>query len=308
MKKFVLPFLCAFGVHRFAAWWNRKSVIILCYHGITENSNRYRESETGQDVHRDNFAAQLDYLKQRYRIISLDQYLSALRERRPLPDYSVVLTFDDGPRNIATVAAPLLAQRNLPSSVFVITDTLSKGNGAKGNGILAQNDDETFLSWTDAKELERKQPITFESHTCSHPNLLGISKEEVSRELSDSRNALKANLRGSALAFAYPYGQFSPALAEKVREAGYQCALTILGGPNSTKADPYALRRVVISHEEQGSLFAARVSCLTWWLNSLGGRLSRGNFFRRRRFLLPLFDNETCLTISPNEAATGEDM
>ena len=40
--------------------------------------------------------------------------------------YSVVLTFDDGFRNFLTVAAPILAERKIPATVFLITDKASE--------------------------------------------------------------------------------------------------------------------------------------------------------------------------------------
>src|ERR1044072_194820 len=67
------------------------------------------------------FAAHLDYLQRRCRVILLAEYLAARREGRRLPDRSVVLTFDDGTRNFLTVVAPLLVQRGLSATALLIT-------------------------------------------------------------------------------------------------------------------------------------------------------------------------------------------
>jgi peptidoglycan/xylan/chitin deacetylase (PgdA/CDA1 family) len=302
MKKFLLTYLCRLGVHRFVAWWNRKRVIILCYHGITENADRYPGGTTGQDVYRDNFAAHLDYLQRHYRIISLDQYVAACRARKPLSPYSVVLTFDDGCGNIATVAAPLLAERGLPSTVFVITDAVTESEHALQAGSTRTSDDERFLSWQEASELEQNQLIKIGSHTCSHPHLSTASADEAARELSESRSAIQSRLRSDEVAFAYPYGEFSAALAELARAEGYQCALTIDAGSNDIEADLYALRRNVISHEDQGLLFAARVSCLTWWLSATQDKLSACGCG-----LAALFNAETATVIRLNDVAAKED-
>jgi peptidoglycan/xylan/chitin deacetylase (PgdA/CDA1 family) len=303
MKKLFLICLCAIGLHRFAAWWNRKRVIILCYHGVTDNSNRYPHNTVGQDIHRDAFAAHLDYLRSRYRIISLDEYLTACSTGATLPDYSVVLTFDDGCRNIATVAASLLAQRAIPYTVFVITDTLSASEVAGPSGAPAESDDARYLSWTEARELERTSLVKFESHTCSHPDLLCVSAEQVARELVSSREAIRANLGRESRILAYPYGHFSEKVAEQAKDAGYLSAITIEDGPNDTHSDLHTLRRMVISNQDQGLLFAARVSGLIWWLS-----LIRIKFLRVAHLFGLLFHGETGMRIEQSKVSNHEDV
>jgi peptidoglycan/xylan/chitin deacetylase (PgdA/CDA1 family) len=302
MKKLLLTSLCALGVHRFVAWWNRKRVIILCYHGVTENSNRYPGSSVGQDVYRDNFARHLDYLRRHYRIISLDEYVAARRAHKPLQPYTVVVTFDDGFLNFATVAAPLLAERNIPSTVFVITDALKASENASHNGSGALSDDERFLSWREVRKLVQSQLIKIGSHTCSHPHLFSVSADEVARELSESRIAIQDQLQSEEIAFAYPYGGFTASLTEQARAEGYHCALTIEGGPNDIDSDLYSLRRNVVSHEDQGLLFAARVSCLTWWLSKLQDKLNAAS-----RSLKTLFNPQASAVIRLNDVASKED-
>jgi hypothetical protein len=62
MKKTLFALLHRIGVTRFAAWWNRKRVIFLCYHGVTERSNRATEDSKALHVNRQRFAAHLDFL------------------------------------------------------------------------------------------------------------------------------------------------------------------------------------------------------------------------------------------------------
>jgi peptidoglycan/xylan/chitin deacetylase (PgdA/CDA1 family) len=303
MKKLLLTSLCAIGVHRFAAWWNRKRVIILCYHGITENSNRYPGSNVGQDVYRGDFAEHLAYLRRHYRIISLDEYVAACRARKPLPPYTVVVTFDDGFLNVATVAAPLLVKFDVPATLFVITGALTANENGSHQDSNVLSDDERFLSWKEVGELEQTRLIKVGSHTCWHPHLSRISAHDVERELSESRIAIKDQLQSGEIAFAYPYGAFTASLAEQARAEGYHCALTIEGGPNDINSDLYSLRRNVISHEDQGLLFAARVSCLTWWLSKLQDKLKAGG-----RSLTALFNAEPApLARLLNDVASKED-
>src|SRR5262245_55821603 len=118
MKKLVFRLLYAAGIPKFAAWYHRRRIIFVCYHGVTKRDRRWATDPTGLQVNHRRFAEQLDYLSRRYNIISLQEYLSARADRRRLPNYSMVLTFDDGFRNFRTVALPLLVARRIPVTVF----------------------------------------------------------------------------------------------------------------------------------------------------------------------------------------------
>ena len=59
-------------------------------------------------------------LKNRYRVVSLDDVVTRLRDGKPL-EKAVVITFDDGYRNNALYAAPILKELGLPYTVYVAT-------------------------------------------------------------------------------------------------------------------------------------------------------------------------------------------
>ncbi len=67
------------------------------------------------------FAAQIELLASRYRVVSVDQVLQALCESVPLPPRAVLLTFDDAQTDFARHAAPRLRRLGLPSTLFVPT-------------------------------------------------------------------------------------------------------------------------------------------------------------------------------------------
>jgi len=148
MKRIFFTVLHKFQLTRLAAWWNRKRVIILCYHGVTERLNRHPNDPAGLHIRADRFEAQLDHLRRHYRVISLTEFLEARRTNTPLPRKSVVLTFDDGYRNFLTGALPRLAAREMPASVFLITDRIPAESHAGRNGwseLDGDCDDLVFL-------------------------------------------------------------------------------------------------------------------------------------------------------------------
>src|SRR2546430_2892483 len=153
LKKLLFALLMVTGVTRLLAYLNRRRVTILCYHGVTP-----REGPRPNDEHKLHipfllFVKQLDHLERFYRVISLDDFVTAHRERRQLPPWSVVLTFEDGIRNFFTVAAPELKRRGLSATSFIITGQALPLIPVNSNHEWQPEDDGLFLSWPDIQEL-----------------------------------------------------------------------------------------------------------------------------------------------------------
>ncbi|MCA1631609.1 MAG: polysaccharide deacetylase family protein, partial [Acidobacteria bacterium] len=201
--------------------------------------------------------------------------LAARREGRKLPDYSVVLTFDDGFRNFLTAAAPCLARRKMPASIFIITNNTAEGGDPGPDRAWTPADDRTHLSWGEVRALVSGQDIEVGSHTCSHTRLPALSPEETGRELRDSYAAVVENLGGAPPALSYPKGEYSAVLSRLARATGYACAVTADGGANDpARTDPFALGRTLIGDKDGGAAFAVRVSGVRDWLARLGSIFS----------------------------------
>lgn len=270
MKKLVFSLLYYLGGVRLAAWWNRRRVRILCYHGVTERATRSPQDPHGLHVRRDRFAAQLDYLRRNYHIVSLREYLAARSERRSLPPYSLVLTFDDGYRNFMTAAAAELARRQMPATVYLITERMRPDQtGARSDGWI-ESDDTLCLSWNEVQALAQQYDVEFGSHTCTHSRLTTLAAEDAARELRESQAAIAGHLDQPAISFAYPYGDYSADVSARARECGYSCALTTDEGVNDLETDEFALRRTLIGDDDDKTGFAVRVSGILAWLRRSG--------------------------------------
>jgi peptidoglycan/xylan/chitin deacetylase (PgdA/CDA1 family) len=173
----------------------------------------------------------------------------------------VVLTFDDGYRNFMTSALPRLAARDMPVSVFLITDNIRSRTHSPANG-WSEADDETFLSWDEVKAL-REQGVEFGSHTCSHRKLSELATVEADHELRVSHEAVDAHLSQHTMPLAFPYGSYSEAVIAMARKLPYTCALTTDAGTNGPATDLFLLRRNLIGDDDDEALFVARVSGLT---------------------------------------------
>ena len=91
---------------------------MLMYHGVADCAEI--PPEINFHLRADIFEHQMRALKSRYRVIALSELVNRLEQGQPL-EKSVVITFDDGYRNNATQAAPVLAKLELPYTVFLAT-------------------------------------------------------------------------------------------------------------------------------------------------------------------------------------------
>jgi peptidoglycan/xylan/chitin deacetylase (PgdA/CDA1 family) len=266
MKKILFALLYGMGVTRFAAWCNRRRVGILCYHGVTERPAGEPGDPKGLHVNHLRFAEHLDFLKQNYNVISLNEYLRTRHEGRTLGPNSVILTFDDGFRNFLTVAAPMLAERKLPATVFLITDKAGEEDNGERPPTWTADDDRRYLSWADARGLKKEHGFEFGSHTCSHSPLLGLSEVDTQRELRHSFVQLTTELGIERPTLSYPKGEYSRLLAEDARKLGYACAVTTDRGQNELDHDLFTLGRTLIGNNDDRASFAVRISGLREWL------------------------------------------
>lgn len=99
---------------------SRNKAIILLYHGVVKNPIKgpIRNSAYSHiDVH--NFRHHMQYLKEKYNIITLEHLCEIINSAGKIPDYAIVITFDDGYRNIFENAYPVLCNYSITSSVFL---------------------------------------------------------------------------------------------------------------------------------------------------------------------------------------------
>ncbi len=95
---------------------------VLMYHRVLPRA-RARELavEAGMYVTPESFARQLDWLQSEFRVLPLHEVAARLRADEPLPPRACAISFDDGWRDNAEHAAPALAARGLPATVFLVS-------------------------------------------------------------------------------------------------------------------------------------------------------------------------------------------
>lgn len=117
--------------------------------------------------------------------------------------HGVALTFDDGISTVFTAAMPILANRQIPAHVFVITSQVGRDNRWPGQPANA-----TPFKLMDWDQLERLQASGFriEAHTASHPDLRTLTDREIDAEMEEADATIEDRLGRRPRYFAYPYG------------------------------------------------------------------------------------------------------
>jgi peptidoglycan/xylan/chitin deacetylase (PgdA/CDA1 family) len=128
----------------------------------------------------------------------------------PIPDKTVVLTFDDAVKSHLTFVAPMLAELDFGATFFVTHCWMQ--------------DTENFMSWQDIRHLH---DMGFEigNHTWSHANFAGARNQaKLAGQLALVENELKKVGVPKPVSFAWP-GNFFPAEgAAQLRSLGYRLA------------------------------------------------------------------------------------
>lgn len=184
------------------------NAVILLYHHVSD------ATPASTSVSPETFQQHMSYLAEHYNVLPLKDVVVALKNKQSLPDNAVAITFDDGFKNIYQNGHPILAKLHLPYTVFINPDLVNKVN--------------YHLSWDDMKNMA-KQGASFANHNLRHEHLLTRLPDEndeawLVRRITDIQQAetlLEDNLDVKDKFFAYPYGEFSPALQARITELGY---------------------------------------------------------------------------------------
>jgi peptidoglycan/xylan/chitin deacetylase (PgdA/CDA1 family) len=187
----------------------------------------------GLTVDPNDFASQMRWLRSHgFHTISQRQLFDALERSGKLPTQPVMLTFDDGYRDVVGKAMPILSRLNMRATAYVITSRIS-------------GPDPSFLTWGRLHTLER-HGFDIGSHTVNHRELTMLPDAEALRVLTQSRRALEQHLGHPVQWFAYPAGAFSAHAAALVRKAGYVLAVTTQPGALQSAQVPLELHRYEI--------------------------------------------------------------
>lgn len=127
------------------------------------------------------------------------------------------------------------------------------------------------LTWSQVREMS-SYGISFGSHTAHHSILTKVPKDVMYKEITDSRDRMEAETGHQPKLFSYPNGNYDDDVANCLRRAGYQAAVTQDPGINLPDSVFFRLRRIQIPHNESLGTFACRVSMVPRFFKIRRGR------------------------------------
>lgn len=144
IKKIISNALVRVGVDSLFRKINKKKLLAISYHGICENNQC-----PGLFSHLpiSIFEYQMKWLKKNYHILSMEELLCYIKRKKPFPDSSAIITFDDGFMSNYDLAFPILTELNIPATIALTVNYIGTNKSlwfddlfrllkfAKANGV-----------------------------------------------------------------------------------------------------------------------------------------------------------------------------
>lgn len=215
------------------------AVPILMYHQVSEECPNDLYLSTAD------FQSHLAYFAEAgITPVTMEQLWSHWTAQTPLPEKPIVLTFDDGYRNMYNVVYPLLREYGWPGTFFCISEAVWS---------------EDFLLESMITEMAAGG-MEIGSHTKSHVELDGYSGDALMEQLSVSKSELSALTGGEVAQLCYPAGQYNSETVSAAEQAGYHCAVTTDYGFAAPEQGLYQLSRIRVNTGDNGETLRSILS------------------------------------------------
>ena len=218
---------------------------------------------------------------QKHDASKFEQEMRCLRERgyhtllfselnEPLPERSVIVSFDDGYQSVLQYAAPIMKQYGIKGNVYLPTGRI----GASPE----------FMDWPEIETMRNSGDWYFAAHTHSHADIRTLTRESAAAEILQSTALFEQHLGYRPDVFCMPYGSFDRGSVKLIRElGGYRYLLgSFYGVADLDRADRTVLPRIGISNDDTLADFEAKLDGKRNWKGPLQrARLAYHNLFRR---------------------------
>jgi peptidoglycan/xylan/chitin deacetylase (PgdA/CDA1 family) len=228
------------------------------------------------------FERQVSALASRRRVVPLAEAVELLGH--PEAGACAAITFDDGYRDFAELAVPVLAAQGLHATLFVPGGFLGRTN-RWDTGVATERPIMT------GRELRALDPsiVTIGAHGLTHRRLSRLAPEVLRAETEEARRIIEDACGRPVTLFAYPHGQaddFDMPAERAVEAAGFVAACSTRYGRGSHPSERFRLRRVGIGPREPLALVERKLDGAYDWIalkEGLGARVRAcGRFLTRR--------------------------
>ena len=211
---------------------------VLMYHHVKPLEVGATEGQLTWAVSPEALAAQIAYLlAEGWQTISPGELADYFEAGEPLPAKPLLITFDDGYKEVYERAYPLFAPTALRPTLFIITQDTERGYPA-------------MMDWTQLQELVAAG-FHIGSHSSDHADLRKKDAATLTYQIGDSQALLEKRLGVRVDAFCYPYGSaaWEGAVLEMLRNYGYRTGYTLNPTYWQDPENPLQLGRLRVSFE-----------------------------------------------------------
>ncbi|WP_301103228.1 polysaccharide deacetylase family protein [Propionivibrio sp.] len=229
-----------------------------------------------------NFVAQMAWLAANDYHTASCADLEGFLQGRPLPQRTVMITFDDGYLDNYVHAFPILRQYGLHAVIFAVTDWIGDGAarphpvaGESGAPLLLNHNacteriregraDEAIVRWSEVECMRAAGSFEFQSHTASHTRwdkISGNAAEKstaLGRDLERSRETLRQRLGMLGTHLCWPQGYFDADYLSVARDQGFTHLYTTTPGSLRPDGDANKLPRIVVK-DKGAAWFSSRI-------------------------------------------------
>jgi peptidoglycan/xylan/chitin deacetylase (PgdA/CDA1 family) len=239
-----LPILVVFVFVAMQALAVRHDLPALCYHQVEPKaSGKFSLSV-------EKFRQQLDYLRSRNFVsLNSEDIAEIMAGNRPVPENSIIITFDDGFRTVYDHAYPIMKEYGFKGIVCVYPAFIGSGKA---------------MTWQQMTHLIQ-EGWSVESHTMTHANLTSmIEKPEAEaaffeKEIVKSKSIIEQRLGNKVRYIVWPYGCYTQKSIETAKIAGYIGAMTVDGGASYSSLSPWQIKRQVVYANDDMNKFLIRL-------------------------------------------------
>ncbi|WP_112182492.1 MULTISPECIES: polysaccharide deacetylase family protein [Paraliobacillus] len=190
------------------------------------------------------FKEQMDYLKENhYHTLTLKEVKDFYKHQKPLPEKSILLTFDDCFQSVKEYAYPILKSYGFKAVAFVVTSWLHEEVKPFDTNKSICMSKQELEEMTDVFEYANHTDSFHQRKNDSLSLMMEATDEAFAEDLGVCNEYVPVND-----VFAYPFGLFTERNVSLLREKGFSLAFTCEMGNNDEHTDPLLLRRNVIPY------------------------------------------------------------
>lgn len=216
------------------------------------------------------FEAQVRFYAERFVPVGPDELAALLRGDWKHGRPGLLISFDDGLRSHADVAAPILERHGFPGWFFPPIGFVDEPPGrqpewARAHQISAAPeypDPRVALSWDDVRRLDRRHVVG--CHTWDHTRLAAsVPLAQLAHEIVDAKRRLEQELGHEVGSFCWVGGEeasYSAEAARLVREAGFRFGFMTNNALVRPGCDPFQIQRTNVEAHDPPEVLAFQLS------------------------------------------------